>query len=67
MDIDAGGLEPVVHPAQGARVMLSSNLWVEASLVNGAMGTIKAICYNSDGPLHLPTDVMVSFDSYSGA
>ena len=46
--------------------MLSSNLWVEAGLVNGAMGTVKAICYNSGGPPHLPIAVMVSFDSYSG-
>ena len=43
-----------------------SNLWVEAGLVNGAMGTVKAVCYNSGGPPHLPTAVMVSFDSYSG-
>ena len=63
---DAGGLEAVVHLAQDARVMLTSNLWVEAGLVNGAMGTIKAICYKSSGPPHLPVAVMVSFDSYSG-
>ena len=41
---DAGGLEPVVFIAHGARVMLSANLWVEVGLVNGALGTVEAIC-----------------------
>ena len=59
-------VEPAVHLAQDARVMLTSTLWVKAGLVNGAMGTVKAICYKSGGPPHLPTAVMVTFDSYSG-
>ena len=64
---DAGGLEPVICLAVGARVMLSSNIWVEMGLVNGAMGTVKAICYGNDGsPPHLPVAVTVIFDSYSG-
>ena len=47
--------------------MLSSNLWVDMGLVNGAMGTIKAICYGNDGsPPNLPVAVTVTFDSYSG-
>ena len=32
---DAGGLDPVVHIAQGARVMLTLNLSVDTGLVNG--------------------------------
>ena len=64
---DAGGLQPVICLAVGARVMLSSNLWVDMGLVNGAMGTIKAICYGNDGsPPNLPLAVTVTFDSYSG-
>ena len=64
---DAGGLQPVICLAVGARVMLSSNLWVDMGLVNGAMGTIKAICYGNDGsPPNLPVAVTVTFDSYSG-
>ena len=59
---DAGGLEPVIHLAHGARVMLISNLWEESRLVNGSMGTVQAICYPTGGPPTLPTAVMVQFD-----
>ena len=63
---DAGGLEAVVCLAKSARVMLTSNLWVDVGLVNGAMGTVEAICYRTGGPPDLPIAVMVRFDSYSG-
>ena len=46
--------------------MLTSNLWVEVGLVNGAMGTVKAICYKvGQAPPHLPIAVMVQFDCCS--
>ena len=46
---------------------LTSNLWVDTGLVNGAMGTVAAICYRSgQAPPSLPVSVMVLFDSYSG-
>jgi len=64
---DAGGLQSVVCLARGARVMLSSNLWVEMGLVNGAMGTVQAICYqDGSAPPDLPIAVTVLFDRYSG-
>ena len=63
---DAGGLEAVICLAKSARVMLTSNLWVDVGLVNGAMGTVQAICYRSGGPPDLPIAVMVHFDRYSG-
>ena len=63
---DAGGLEAVICLATSARVMLTSHLWVDVGLVNGAMGTIQAICYRTGGPPDLPIAVMVKFDSYSG-
>ena len=64
---DAGGLEAIVCLAHSARVMLTSNLWVDVGLVNGAMGTVLAICYVSNTrPPDLPVAVMVRFDAYSG-
>ena len=64
---DASGLEAIICLAIGARVMLSSNLWVEMGLVNGAMGTVNSICYcPGGGPPDLPVAVTVCFDSYSG-
>ena len=63
---DAGGLEAVVCLATSARVMLTSNLWVDVGLVNGAMGAVQAICYRTGGPPDLPIAVMIRFDSYSG-
>ena len=63
---DIGGLEAIICIAKSARVMLISNLWVDVGLVNGAMGTIKAICYHNGGPPDLPLAVMVLFDKYHG-
>ncbi len=64
---DAGGLEPVVCLAHGARVMLTANLWVDVGLVNGAMGRVEAICYKSgQHPPELPVAITVRFDSYKG-
>ena len=65
---DAGGLEPIVYLAHGARVMLTANLWVQVGLVNGAMGSIVAICYDGEdqSPPSLPLAVTVHFDTYTG-
>ena len=63
---NAGGLEAVICLAHSARVMLTSNLWVDVGLVNEAMGTVQAICYRTGGPPDLPIAVMVRFDNYSG-
>ena len=64
---DAGGLESIICLACNARVMLTSNLWVDMGLINGAMGTVAAICYrNGESPPNLPIAVTVRFDSYRG-
>ena len=54
---DAGGLDPVVHLAVTACVMLITNLWVEVGLVNGAVGTVISICYERGGTPDLPLAV----------
>ena len=64
---EAGGLEPAICIAHDARVMLTANLWVQEGLVNGAVRTVKAICYLSgESPPTLPVAVTVKFDSYNG-
>ena len=64
---EASGLEPVICMAHGTHVMLTANLWVDVGLVNGAMGTVVAICYKSgQAPPNLPIAITVRFDSYSG-
>ena len=63
---EAGGLDPIIHLADTARVMLIANLWVEAGLVNGTVGTAISICYENAGPPDLPLAVMVKFDNYTG-
>ena len=51
----------------GSRVMLTTNLWIEAGLVNGALGFIKSIVYRlGTAPPKRPTYVTVEFDNYFG-
>ena len=53
--------------AHDACVMLTSNLWVDMGLVNGAVGTVVAISYkDGSAPPNLLVAVTVKFDSYSG-
>jgi ATP-dependent DNA helicase PIF1 len=65
---DARGLERILYLAKGARVVVKSNLWVEAGLVNGTLGTVVDIVYaiGKSSPKDLPDVVMVRFDHYRG-
>ncbi|XP_057861149.2 uncharacterized protein LOC131069656 [Cryptomeria japonica] len=49
------------------QVMLIANLWIQASLVNGSLGQIRSIIYDTDSrPPDLPKYVVVEFKNYSG-
>jgi ATP-dependent exoDNAse (exonuclease V) alpha subunit len=65
----AGNLEANVFLAVGAPVMCSKNVWLEAGLVNGAMGIVHEIVY-AEGKDHtsFPEAVLVKFDekTYKG-
>ena len=61
------GLEAQLKLAVGARVMHKSNTWTEAGLVNGQLGTVKAIVYREGvSPPDLPRAVIVEFPNYIG-
>ena len=52
---------------EGAKVRLTDNLWVEAGLTNGSVGTIYKIIYGpGESPPMLPRAVLVQFDGYIG-
>ncbi|PKK65021.1 hypothetical protein RhiirC2_626721, partial [Rhizophagus irregularis] len=62
----AKGLEAEILLVKGCRVMLTSNVWIEAGLVNGSMGVVENILFQEEGPPALPTAVFIKFDKYDG-
>ena len=65
--VDDDQLGHVVLLCRGQRVMLTCNLWVEARMVNGALGFVKDILYPpiSKKP-RLPMFTTIVFDKYVG-
>ena len=64
---DAGGLHPVLFLAEGAKVMLTANLWQEVGLCNGAPGIVQNFIYQEHhAPPDLPIAVLVHFPNYYG-
>lgn len=63
----AEGLELVIFLAKNAKVMLTSNLWLQVGLCNGAMGIVESILYaEGHKPPAFPIAVMVNFNNYTG-
>jgi len=58
---DFSGLVGQLELCEGARVLLTSNLWVEAGLVNGAMGTVRGFVWDKQDS-SMPLFVVVEFD-----
>lgn len=49
----------------GVRLMITKNLWLQAGIVNGSMGTLKGIVEGNEAD-SLPICILVELDSYSG-
>jgi ATP-dependent DNA helicase PIF1 len=65
---EADNLQNEIYICIGARIMLSSNLWIEIGLVNGSMGIITDITWarDQDPFTSLPLAILVEFDGYIG-
>jgi hypothetical protein len=65
---EADNLAPELYLCLDARVMLTTNLWTEIGLVNGSMGTVYDISWdsNQNPASDLPTRVLIRFDDYKG-
>ena len=61
------GLKSTIHLTIGARIMITSNLWVEAGLINGAQGVVKDIVFHEDHEVNpSPHYILVEMDDYKG-
>ena len=63
---EACGLERVLYIAEGAKVMLTTNLWTEAGLTNGVIGTVEKLIYLENQLPDLPDYMLVRFNDYVG-
>ena len=57
----------VIFLATQACVMLTTNIWQEVGLCNGAAATVHQLLYQADHkPPDLPIAVLVDFNNYAG-
>jgi ATP-dependent DNA helicase PIF1 len=61
-------LEKELLLPEGAKVVLTHNLWMSKGLMNGAQGVVKKIWFDqgSNAHSHLPAVVFIKFDGYFG-
>ena len=64
---DASGLYPTIFPAKHAKLMLTTNLWPQVGLCNGAAGTVYQLVFaEGQVPPNLLICVLVDFVHYTG-
>ena len=64
---EARVLEPIAFIVNGAKVMLTPNLWPVVGLCNGAASTVVSILFaEGHHPPSLPIAVIARFNMYSG-
>ena len=64
---EAGNLDSIVFLSKNSKVMLTSNLWQQTGLCNGAIGIVKDILYKENQkPPSLPISILVEFNKYKG-
>jgi ATP-dependent DNA helicase PIF1 len=52
--------------ARGAKVMLTSNIWIQHQLANGSTGIIRDFLYGENSAPDLPEVIVVEVDGYDG-